>query len=299
MYILHMTHNTDEVSQVTPNSDHSNSREMLGVMRNDLSMYRCALLSKLENLCVDRFPLDLDRVAVVKVICSTKQITQQRVMTAIESTLCKLHGVNVYIIRLFAVLKAHLLDTVDASTNIADVVNASSKDATRVPRDGPKPRVADGSTVTRDVQELADLIWQLKGTKSTLAQDIKAKKRQRPQAKKDATGKDKQVISSTPGPGVDMCAPIPTNDHSALEDAQVTVEATPQTAMEVKLMTPNKPRSSLSKSLAYNLLGHVAELLVQHEAVVPSWGDVSTAVADLVNQYYMDPTAFGKALSTE
>ena len=284
-------------------------------VRTQLAILRGDLLKSMQELHVDRIPLG-DRVIVCKELCSARRITQKLLLGVVQHTLESHKGARVTdAIMLFVTMKTQLLEVVDKKSHSCDVLLAHSHEAQRQPRDGRNPIVGDADLLSEEMIANANGIWQLKTQSSHIAQKRKAMKTETPPIMlpecdtmpvSPSSGETFAAASEEASPQQLSDSPVDENSPSAgmLDEAafactraEVDDGAAPP-PMEPEMITtaspaPVKPKSSISKKLAYVLLEKIAEFLFSlcRSKRMPYWEKVEGDVTSMVNQFYIDPTA--------
>ena len=288
-------------------------------VRTQLAILRGDLLKSMQELHVDRIPLG-DRVIVCKELCSARRITQKLLLGVVQHTLEGHNGARVPdAITLFVALKTQLLEVVDKKSHSCDVLLAHSHEAQRQPRDGRNPIVGDADLLSEEMIANANEIWQLKTQSSHIAQKRKALKTLKTETQPIALPEcdtmpvspssgetftaaseeaSPQQLSASPAVGESSpWTPAAVFDEAAFACTEVDDGAAPlpieAEMITTALPTPVKPKSSVSKKLAYVLVERIADHLFSlcRSNRIPYWEKVEGDVTSMVNQFYIDPTA--------
>ena len=247
-------------------------------VRTQLAMLRADLLGLVREMQFDRVPLDAERVVVCKELTSAKRITHKLMLGVVQTTLNDQKGRRLQdALALWCMLKTQLLEVVDKKSHSCDVVAANSKEAHRQSRDGPKPIVGDAGILTDEMRSVADEIWELKTQSSQIAQKRKALKTGQlpivpPEYDAVPASPSRGEVQEAPRSTVDDASASTVFDGSpstvfdegefACTDADVQcaqIETVPE--KDTTTSKPIKPKSSVSKKLAYVLLESIAEYL--------------------------------------
>ena len=262
-------------------------------VRTQLIILRADLLSLVLEMRVDRVPLDAERVIVCKELISAKRITHKLVLGVVQTALNNHKGARLKdAVLLFCMLKTQLLEVVDKKGHSCDVVDAHSKETHRQSRDGPKPIVGDASILTDEVRAIANEIWELKTQSSQIAQKRKTLKAEPlpivpPEYDALPASPSRGEVREAPRSTVDDASASTVFDGSPLTvfdecefactDADVQcaqIETVPEKGTTTS--KPIKPKSSVSKKLAYVLLESIAEYLFSlcESGRMPHWENV-------------------------
>ena len=265
---------------------------------------------------VNRVPLDAERVIVCKELISAKRITHKLVIGVVQTTLNSHKGRRLKdAISLFCMLKTQLLEVVDKRSHSCDVVDTHSNEAHRQSRDGPKPIVGDTSILADDARAIANAIWELKTQSEQIAQKRKTLKTEAlPIVPHDYDTVPVSPPSSELSTDVTKEAPqqqistVDENSPSSVFDevefpcsdadvncAQLEIETVPEidTTALPSTIKPVKPKSSVSKKLAYVLMELIAEYLFSlcERGRMPHWESVTCDVTSMVQKFYINPNS--------
>jgi hypothetical protein len=237
--------------------------EAISAARGDLSVYRQVLLDFCDRVGCDIVDVDQSRAICKIAIVSSRRITRILINSVIEAAMqaiAQMKGKRDAMLVLCA-FKRQLLAQVDKVSFVANLLPAFSTEARRkrrgeelVLRGGPE--LVDATT-----KEVCELYWQQVQERDALEEEAKAAKRQKPAVRPAEVGKATTTVRPA-SPSVGRAAPVKVKVATAAADeSNLKPPATLDLTAVTKKARNSKPKSSINKTQAGNLMQLVADFV--------------------------------------
>ena len=244
--------------------------EALSAARGEIVTYRKVLLEFCDRVGCDIVDLDQERAICTVAIVSSRRITRALINSVIQNAMEALAKMDAKVdgMLAFGVCKGHLQAEVDKVSFVASVLPSDSAEARRKRR-GENEVVRGGpDLVDETTREICELFWSQVQARDELEAEAKA---------------DKKRAKVTPPSPANTAMEAPVAKLPVQKTATVAPAPPPKTAKAASKRPAKRPRSSISKKVAHDLLALVADYIANH------WGDgqgVTPAIHKLVDEFW-------------
>jgi len=264
--------------------------EEIGSVRNDLSMHRVGLLDFLNRVGYEIVDLDNDRIIRKTHVISSKRITVELMLQILEKIAAQLQGCSNLVsnkLEVIALARQLFIEVVDKKDYKGEVLLKGSKAAKKRERDAP-PIVPGGrELVDRDTRELADSFWALLKKRDELMAESRKLKQH--------CAVDEPIATATVVPAESFEEESVQQRHDELPLTGEGTDAAKATNHPSTPETPtNKPKTSISKKVAYRLLERCCDVILQSQVDgddghLPPWASIQVGVHSLITDFFSNP----------